>query len=157
MNILKRGLLNCLLAVSFCPAAFAESNNKPTPSLSSAYLSHWFTVDSAEPSNFTLTPLNNDSIGRRDELRFTSDDGEAVNGLIAYPANEQKSNKIAFAAHPMGANQQFWWSDSGRLKAHQLTEYLRRIITTCTQQRTTLIYRNDYRVSTRLPDSVELV
>ncbi len=88
--------------------------------LDEAYLSHWFSYDSAEPINLSLTALQDDAFGERAEIRFTSDDGQMVNGLIAYPKNKTKPTKLALALHPMGIDQQFWWSEKSPLDAHKI-------------------------------------
>ncbi len=94
--------------------------------LESAYLDHWFSVDSTEPSNVTLTPLEEATIGVQAELQFTSDDGQIVNGIIAYPDEKHTASKLAFALHPMGSDQHFWWSNKSPLEANKLTESLTR-------------------------------
>lgn len=93
--------------------------------LDQAYLSHWFSYDSVEPINLVLRPLEEDAFGERAEIRFTSDDGQAVNGLIAFPKDKASSKKLAFALHPMGIDQQFWWSEKSPLAAQKMTVRLR--------------------------------
>lgn len=91
--------------------------------LDQAYLSHWFSYDSAEPINLSLTKLEDSAFGEHAEIRFTSDDGQTVNGMIAYPKNKT-TTKLALALHPMGIDQQFWWSDKSPLDAHKMTTHL---------------------------------
>jgi len=121
-------LLGLCLALTI-PTLYAEpALNTPLQetkvNLSEAYLSHWFSYDSAEPINLSLTALEDDVLGERAEIRFTSDDGQVVNGLIAYPKNKAKPTKLALAMHPMGIDQQFWWSEKSPLDAHQMTTHL---------------------------------
>jgi len=117
-------------------ALHAQEPVAGAPPLDQAYLSHWFSYDSAEPIKFSLTPLNKDHLGERAELRFTSDDGQMVNGLIAYERassitgntsskGEPSAAKLALLLHPMGIDQQFWWSDKSSLQANKITDRLR--------------------------------
>jgi predicted esterase len=115
------GLLAALMATAL-HAKEAPTNNQP---LNQAYLSHWFSYDSAEDINLSLTPLKDDALGERAEIRFTSDDGQAVNGLIAFAKNKASSKKLALALHPMGIDQQFWWSEKSPLAAQKMTARLR--------------------------------
>ncbi|MBL4672107.1 MAG: alpha/beta fold hydrolase [Arenicella sp.] len=115
------GLLTALTANALDAKEVPISNQR----LNQAYLSHWFSYDSAEAINLTLTPLEEDSLGERAEIRFTSDDGQAVNGLIGFPKDKASSNKLALALHPMGIDQQFWWSDTSPLAAQKMTARLR--------------------------------
>ncbi len=105
------------------PEALTEVNLAEV-NLEQAYLSHWFSYDSAEPINLTLTKLEDGAFGERAEIRFTSDDGQAVNGLIAYPKNTATPTKLALVLHPMGIDQQFWWSDKSPLDAQKMTAHL---------------------------------
>lgn len=129
MKLTKPTFLLLLMVALAASPLFAKEAPEPahaTDALHEAYLSHWFSYDSAEQPNFDLTPLPDDHLGKRAELRFTSDDGQAVNGLIAFPkGNQPYSNKLALALHPMGTDQQFWWSDKSPLLAQKLTERLR--------------------------------
>ena len=106
-------------------------NAKETPakarSLDQAYLAHWFSYDTEEPIKLDLTPLDEDAFGERAEIRFTSDDGQVVNGLIAFPKDKASSKKLALALHPMGVDQQFWWSDKSPLAAQKMTARLREL------------------------------
>ncbi|RBP49910.1 alpha/beta hydrolase family protein [Arenicella xantha] len=126
MNLVQgfmRRVLLCILV-----STTLNSNAAPTASqsLASDYLSQWFSYDSSVPIDLTMTTLARDQIGERAELRFLSDDGQAVNGLIAFPSNHSSLKpKLAFALHPMGTNQQFWWSESSALAAQNLTSHLR--------------------------------
>jgi len=103
----------------------AKETAKRSLSLDQAYLSHWFSYDSTEAINLSISPLKDDAIGKRSEIRFISDDGQAVNGLIAFPKEKASSSKLALALHPMGSDQQFWWSDQSPLEAQKLTTKLR--------------------------------
>lgn len=115
------GLITALTATSL----IAKTTPMANQDLDQAYLSHWFSYDSAEAINLSLTPLQDDTIGERADIRFTSDDGQAVNGLIAFPKNKTSSSKLALALHPMGIDQQFWWSEKSPLAAHKMTDRLR--------------------------------
>ena len=125
MNLAKPicllGLLSALMTTTLC-AKESLASKQP---LNEAYLSHWFSYDSAEPINLALTPLEKDELGERAEIRFTSDDGQVVNGLIAFPKDKTSSNKLALALHPMGIDQQFWWSSKSPLAAQKMTARLR--------------------------------
>ena len=90
-----------------------------------AMLLHWFSVDSKQAINLTLNRLKEDILGQRAEIRFTSDDGENVNGLIGFSNSANSSNKLALAIHPMGLDQQFWWNEKSPLPAVRLTDRLR--------------------------------
>jgi len=127
-------LSNSIFFLGLClalkiPTLYAETVPK-TPlqdtkvNLGEAYLSYWFSYDSAEPINLGLTALQGDAHGERAEIRFTSDDGQMVNGLIAYPKNKTKPTKLALALHPMGIDQQFWWSEKSPLDAQKMTAHL---------------------------------
>lgn len=106
-------------------------------SLDQAYLAHWFAYDSAEPIKLERSLLKTDDIGHIDKLRFTSDDGQTVNGMIAYgkhpnTAGRQANGgvntavkKLALLLHPMGSDQTFWWRDDSPLGAHALAQHLR--------------------------------
>ncbi len=91
--------------------------------LDQAYLAHWFSIDSQEATNLTLTPLNDGKPDSRSELRFISDDGQPVNGIVATSAVDD-SKKLAMVMHPMGIDQQFWWSDKSPLGAQKITQAL---------------------------------
>ncbi len=126
MILTKPVFLIGLVAAFMTSTLFAKELPKPTQALGQAYLSHWFSHDSAEKPNLNLTPLADDELGKRAELRFTSDDGHAVNGLIAFPKGRRSySKKLALALHPMGIDQQFWWSNKNPLSTQQLTARLR--------------------------------
>ena len=115
-------LLIVLSLISLC----AESAAPTKQPLEQAYLSHWFSIDSTEPINLTLSPLDKDHLGERSELRFTSDDGQLVNGIIAHPTTSKASSKkLALLLHPMGSDQQFWWRKQSLLPAKQITDSLR--------------------------------
>lgn len=123
--------LTKLILVPVLAAALATSlNAKETPAtqlnLEQSYLSHWFSVDSAEPISLSLTPIEGFSDTDRVKLSFISDDGQTVNGILAYPTNKTGSNKLALAMHPMGTDQQFWWSDKIPLPSNELTSKLRK-------------------------------
>lgn len=90
-------------------------------SLNQAYLKHWFSIDSRESLQLTVSSMEGDKFGERKELRFISDDGQAVNGVIAYPSQKNGHNKLALLMHPMGSDQRFWWSDKSPLGAHRVT------------------------------------
>lgn len=93
--------------------------------LGQSYLSDWFSVDSAEAIKLSLTSIEGVSKKDRVKLSFTSDDGQIVNGIVAYPSNRSNDNKLALAMHPMGTDQKFWWSEKSPLPGHELTEKLR--------------------------------
>ncbi len=115
-----------LAATLTIPASFAKETPDSLQPLDQAYLSHWFSYDSAESIDLVLTPIENDALGKRAEIRFTSDDGSSVNGLIAFPkGGETSSNKLALALHPMGLGQKFWWSDDSPLSSQKMTDQLR--------------------------------
>ena len=124
-TIVLFGLLAALTITSFCAKLYAKDISTNELALDQAYLSHWFSYDSAEQINLSLTPLEIDEIGERAEIRFTSDDGHVVNGLIGYPKHKTSENKIALALHPMGIDQQFWWSQKSPFPAHNMTSRLR--------------------------------
>ncbi len=90
-----------------------------------SYLSHWFTVDSAETNNLVLTPIKGVKETDFVQLTFTSDDGHKVNGILAHPTGLAGVNKIALAIHPMGSDQYFWWRETSPLSGHKLTASLR--------------------------------
>ncbi len=104
----------------------AKSDELPSSQLDQTYLEQWFSIDSSELDGFLESPVEDDSIGARVDLRFTSDDGHAVNGTIGFPADESAPTKLALALHPMGSDQQFWWNPESRLGTHKLTMALRK-------------------------------
>jgi dienelactone hydrolase len=120
------GLLAALTATSLCAREAPANNQTLSQTLDQAYLSHWFSFDSTVPIELALTPMPEDEFGQRAEIRFTSDDGQAVNGMIGFPKDKASSNKLALALHPMGSDQQFWWSDKSPLAAQKMTERLRK-------------------------------
>jgi dienelactone hydrolase len=117
-------LLGLFIALT-ATALYAKEAPTTNESLDQAYLSHWFSNDSAEPINLVITPLQEDALGERAEVRFTSDDGRAVNGLIAFSKDLRSSNKLALALHPMGMDQQFWWSENSPLGTQKMSARLR--------------------------------
>lgn len=119
--IFMLGLMTVLTVTTLSAKEIPAINH----ALDQAYLSHWFSYDSAEAINLTLTPLQEDMIGARADIRFTSDDGQTVNGVIAFPKDKNSSSKLALALHPMGIDQQFWWSEKSPLAAHKMTIHLR--------------------------------
>jgi len=125
MTLTKPIFLLGLLAALTATALHAKEAPISDQLLNQAYLSHWFSYDSAEAINLTLTPLEEDSLGERAEIRFTSDDGQAVNGLIGFAKGKSASKKLALALHPMGIDQQFWWSEKSPLAAQKMTARLR--------------------------------
>lgn len=125
MTLTKPIFLLGLFAALAANALHAKEAPIRNQLLDEAYLSHWFSYDSAEAINLTLTPLEEDSLGERAEIRFTSDDGQAVNGLIGFAKGKSASKKLALALHPMGIDQQFWWSDESPLAAQKMTARLR--------------------------------
>jgi len=126
MKFIKPIVLLSLMTALMSSTLFATETHQPNQPLDQAYLSHWFSYDSSEPINLSLTPLEEDALGKRAEIRFTSDDGQAVNGLIAYPkGRNQSSNKLALALHPMGMGQQFWWGGKSPLATQKMTARLR--------------------------------
>lgn len=119
--IFMLGLITALTATTL----YAKETPVINQPLDQAYLSHWFSYDSAEPINLALAHLQEDAFGERAEIRFTSDDGQAVNGMIAFPKDKASSNKLALALHPMGIDQQFWWSEKSPLATQKMTARLR--------------------------------
>lgn len=126
MKIQKLQLLISVLMALNPLMSFASETTTNSSPINEAYLEHWFSIDSAEPINMLITPVENDAIGQRSTLSFTSDDGATVNGKIAYPEQNQPIKKIAFALHPMGSNQDFWWSNKSPLGANQIVDHLRK-------------------------------
>ena len=124
-SILIVGLLSAWPGTSLLAYNADTAVSQAAEPLHEAYLSHWFSYDSAEPSNLTIEPLASDELGERAEIHFTSDDGQIVNGIIAFPLDKDSSQKLAFALHPMGTDQNFWWSDKSPLAAQKLTQRLR--------------------------------
>ena len=59
-----------------------ESSVAGIQSLNQAYLKHWFSIDSRESLQLTVSSMEGDKFGERKELRFISDDGQAVNGVL---------------------------------------------------------------------------
>jgi pimeloyl-ACP methyl ester carboxylesterase len=114
-----------LLAVLTTHSIFAKELSATNLPLDQAYLSHWFSYDSAEPIKLVMTPLQDDVFGERAEIVFNSDDGQSVNGLIGFPKDKASSNKLALMLHPMGIDQQFWWSEKSPLAAQKMTARLR--------------------------------
>jgi predicted esterase len=114
-----------LLAVLTTNSIFAKESSATNLALDRAYLSHWFSYDSAEPLKLVLTPLQDDALGERAEINFVSDDGQVVNGLIGFPIDRTSANKLALVLHPMGIDQQFWWSEKSPLGAQKMTARLR--------------------------------
>lgn len=125
MKLAKPIFLLGLLTAFASTTLYAKEVPTTNQPLDQAYLSHWFSYDSTEPINLALTPLAEDELGERAGIRFTSDDGQAVNGLIAFPKNTKPSSKLALALHPMGTDQQFWWSNKSPLAAQRMTSRLR--------------------------------
>jgi dienelactone hydrolase len=125
MKLAKLVFLLSLLTALTTPTIYAKGAAANDQTLDQAYLSHWFSYDSAEPINLTLTSLESDELGERAEIHFVSDDGQTVNGLIAFPKGQRASNKLALALHPMGSKQQFWWSEKNPLGTQKMTARLR--------------------------------
>jgi len=126
MKLVNPIFLLGLVAALTVTAPFAQETLDTKQPLDQAYLSHWFSYDSAESIDLVLTPLEDDTLGKRAEIRFTSDDGHSVNGLIAFPKGGKTfSNKLALALHPMGLGQQFWWNDESPLSSQKMTTQLR--------------------------------
>ncbi len=121
-SILALGLLAAVTATTLQAATELPEDNQ---AIDQAYLSYWFSYDSAEPINLVLNKLEDDQYGGRAEIRFTSDDGQIVNGLIAFPTKQGEANKLALALHPMGIDQNFWWNDKSALSAQTMTAKLR--------------------------------
>ena len=111
------------LATTSVGAKEAQEINQ---TIAQAYLSYWFSYDSAEATDLTLSALNEDEFGERAELSFTSDDGQLVNGLIGFPKDRGGSTKLALALHPMGIDQYFWWSDKSPIPTKRMTDQLRK-------------------------------
>ncbi|MFT6407437.1 MAG: dienelactone hydrolase [Arenicella sp.] len=125
MKLAKPLFLLGLLTVLMSSALYAKEATSISQPLDQAYLAHWFSYDTAEPIELALNPLAADALGERAEIRFTSDDGQAVNGLIGFPKDRASSKKLALALHPMGIDQQFWWSEKSPLAAQKMTARLR--------------------------------
>jgi hypothetical protein len=125
MTLSKPILFVVLITALTSMTLYAKEAPATTPPLDQAYLDHWFYYYSAEPANVALGPLDDDDLGERAELNFTSDDGQAVNGLIGFPKGKGASRKLALALHPMGIDQQFWWSEKSPLAAQNMTARLR--------------------------------
>ena len=124
------GLLIWALSIA---AVSAKSAPKPeqTPinlnsDLAQAFVEQWFSIDTREPLNLSQSSIQKTPFGSRRTLRFSSDDGQAVNGMIASPSNQIGADKLALVLHPMGTDQNFWWSDKSPLEAHKLTQLLLR-------------------------------
>lgn len=116
-----------LLLMAALPSSLnATESTNVSQSLGQSYLSSWFSVDSAESINMLLTPLEGVSANDHVTLHFTSDDGQTVNGILAYPTINSAVNKLALAMHPLGMDQQFWWSKKSRLPGYELTAKLRK-------------------------------
>lgn len=96
--------------------------------LGQAYLDQWFSIDSREPHSLkfrsSIGELDSHEACGKCELNFYSDDGQAVNGTIAFPKLKKTKAKLALLMHPMGIDQRFWWSEKSPLSAHLLTELL---------------------------------
>jgi len=127
MKPFRKYVLCGLIIALFPNIILAGEIQNPNSPQNADYLAHWFKVDSAEPINMVITPLEDDQLGKRSKLSFTSDDRRPVNGIIAFPTEDQSPTKVAFALHPMGTDQTFWWSDKSPLAANHLTEHLRKL------------------------------
>ena len=101
-----------------------QTLGKPAPDLAQAFVDHWFSIDTREPLNLSLFSVEETQFGSRKTVRFSSDDGQTVNGLIAFPKKEVGTVRLALVLHPMGTDQEFWWNDKSPLEAHKLTQLL---------------------------------
>ncbi len=124
------GLLIWALSIAAVSAKTAPKSEQTHINLNSdlaqAYVEQWFSIDTREPLKLSQSSSEETPFGSRKILRFSSDDGQAVNGTIAFPSNQASANKLALILHPMGTDQSFWWSDKSPLEAHKLTQLLLR-------------------------------
>jgi len=125
MILNKSAILLSLILALITGAIFAKEVSKNAQSLERAYLSHWFSYDSKEPLNLVLGDLVDDEFGGHAQVRFLSDDGQEVNGLLAFPKQNKSSPKLALLLHPMGLDHQFWWNEKRTKVGQELSSHLR--------------------------------
>ena len=125
MYLSRTCVLVVLISVLMVTPIFAKQDSIKTLSLEQAYLNHWFSYDAAEDNDFSISPLAKDDIGGRAKISFTSDEGQKVNGVIAFPKDEHQPTKLVLALHPMGIDQQFWWSDKSPFVGQDISRFLR--------------------------------
>ena len=125
MTFNKPAILLSLILALTTSTIFAKEVTKAGQSLQQAYLSHWFSYDSSEPLNLALGEVVDDEFGGHAQVRFLSDDGQVVNGLLAFPKQNNSSPKLALLLHPMGLDHQFWWSEERTKVGQELSSHLR--------------------------------
>lgn len=92
--------------------------------LSDPDIDHWFSIDSTKPIHVEMEKVSGKTLENQSSFRFISDDGQGVNGMIAFPGESEGASKLALLMHPMGADQSFWWSEKNSLKANRLIDRL---------------------------------
>ncbi|MCF6300706.1 MAG: alpha/beta fold hydrolase [Proteobacteria bacterium] len=95
-----------------------------------AVLSEWFSVDPKHSINMQQQLIEADELGKRFSLNFTSDDQQAVNGILAMPegydASKNPAFKLALLMHPMGSDYMLWFSQDNPIKAGSISTKLRK-------------------------------
>ena len=119
-------ILILVLATALTNTLSAKEIPTAHQALGNSYLSDWFSIDSTEAIKLSLTSIEGVRDIDRVKMSFTSDDGQIVNGILAYPTDKSDGKKLALAMHPMGTDQQFWWSEKSPLPGHELTANLRK-------------------------------
>ena len=126
MNLMQLSTRGCLLLVALLFISEAYGKDSAGELTAQSVIAQWFSTDPQEAHNLTLTPLPDDELGKRARIEFKSDDGQIVNGTLAYPANNHPVSRLVLALHPMGIDQDVWWDTESPIAANQLTQGLRR-------------------------------
>ena len=88
-------------------------------------LAEWFSIDPKHDIQMQKNELPADQLGQRFTLSFVSDDQQKVNGTLAMPAEPDENLKLAVLLHPMGRDENIWWSADNPIQGGAITQHLR--------------------------------
>ena len=88
-------------------------------------LDQWFSIDPQHDIEMQQTTLPADALGKRFNLSFISDDQQRVNGTLAMPEIKDGKLKLALMLHPMGRDENIWWSEDNALSGGAISTRLR--------------------------------
>lgn len=105
ISTLTRYIIPSLLFISFSVNTSAVSSEEFSQNGAvQSILSHWFSVNPQAKLEVSQQPLPDDEVGAQTKIEFVSDDGQKVNGRLAYPPKHTRATKLALLMHPMGTS-----------------------------------------------------
>lgn len=93
---------------------------------SGALLGSLFSIDLRHPAQVEQEWIQSDTLGPRYRVRFRADDGSEVVGTLGMPLEGDGAVPLALAMHPMGVDEEIWWSSDNLIFGGLLVDELRK-------------------------------